>query len=320
MHIWCGRRSVPRQRSQHARIKACPEKAEAVMKLQSPQTLKEAQSLNGKLASLNRFLSKSVEKSLPFFKTLKSKRLREIEEEWDAADRASHRPPAQTKELYLSENDHDQGGHCKSKKHRPNYEDDLSQPWLRPKGSPKDLPGNGKNRAVGNAYLISVTIQWYNRPPEALKNPSDPIYNSWDAQIPNGGRNIVNPQNLEVYVDGLVIKSHAEHEILKDIEEIFRNLRKINMKLNHKKCTFGAEEGGFLGHIVSMQGIKACPEKAEAVMKLQSLQTLKEAQNLNGKLASLNRFLSRSSKRNPIDEKGLVGILDLMIQMSNKMK
>ncbi|GJY90928.1 reverse transcriptase domain-containing protein [Tanacetum coccineum] len=41
------------------------------MKLQSPRTLKEAQSLNGKLTSLNRFLSKSAEKSLPFFKTLK---------------------------------------------------------------------------------------------------------------------------------------------------------------------------------------------------------------------------------------------------------
>ncbi|GJU34172.1 hypothetical protein Tco_1182526 [Tanacetum coccineum] len=57
-------------------------------------------------------------------------RQREIEEEWDAADRASHRSPAQTKELCFSKNDHDQGGHCKSKKHRPNYEDDLSQPWL----------------------------------------------------------------------------------------------------------------------------------------------------------------------------------------------
>nr|GEV66209.1 hypothetical protein [Tanacetum cinerariifolium] len=44
---------------------------EAVMKLQSPQTLKEAQSLNRKLASLNRFSSKSAEKSLPFFKTLR---------------------------------------------------------------------------------------------------------------------------------------------------------------------------------------------------------------------------------------------------------
>nr|GEW03653.1 reverse transcriptase domain-containing protein [Tanacetum cinerariifolium] len=53
-------------------IKACPKKAEAVIKLQSPRMLKEVQSLNGKLASLNKFLSKSVEKSLPFFKTLKN--------------------------------------------------------------------------------------------------------------------------------------------------------------------------------------------------------------------------------------------------------
>nr|GEY38268.1 reverse transcriptase domain-containing protein [Tanacetum cinerariifolium] len=39
--------------------------------LPSPQIIKEVQSLNGKLASLNRFLSKSAEKSLPLFQTLK---------------------------------------------------------------------------------------------------------------------------------------------------------------------------------------------------------------------------------------------------------
>ncbi|GJS08485.1 hypothetical protein Tco_0365281 [Tanacetum coccineum] len=50
---------------------SCNEKAQAVINMSSPRTLKEVQSLNGKLASLNRFLSKSAEKSLPFFKTLK---------------------------------------------------------------------------------------------------------------------------------------------------------------------------------------------------------------------------------------------------------
>nr|GEU48353.1 reverse transcriptase domain-containing protein [Tanacetum cinerariifolium] len=53
------------------RIKPCPDKKEAVLQLPSPRTIKEVQSLNGKLSSLNRFLSKSAEKSLPFFKTLK---------------------------------------------------------------------------------------------------------------------------------------------------------------------------------------------------------------------------------------------------------
>ncbi|GJT53233.1 hypothetical protein Tco_0988287 [Tanacetum coccineum] len=52
-------------------IKPCPNKTEVVLQLPSPRTIKEVQSLNGKLASLNKFLSKSAEKSLPLFKTLK---------------------------------------------------------------------------------------------------------------------------------------------------------------------------------------------------------------------------------------------------------
>nr|GEW67532.1 reverse transcriptase domain-containing protein [Tanacetum cinerariifolium] len=51
--------------------RVCPDKVEAVLSLPSPKCLKDVQRLNGKLASLNRFLSKSAEKSLPFFKTLK---------------------------------------------------------------------------------------------------------------------------------------------------------------------------------------------------------------------------------------------------------
>ncbi|GJV89180.1 reverse transcriptase domain-containing protein [Tanacetum coccineum] len=52
-------------------VKVCPDKVEAVLSLPSPKCLKDVQKLNGKLASLNRFLSKSAKKSLPFFKTLK---------------------------------------------------------------------------------------------------------------------------------------------------------------------------------------------------------------------------------------------------------
>ncbi|GJS18832.1 reverse transcriptase domain-containing protein [Tanacetum coccineum] len=52
-------------------LKVCPDKADAVLSLPSPRCLKDVQKLNGKLTSLNRFLSKSAENSLPFFKTLK---------------------------------------------------------------------------------------------------------------------------------------------------------------------------------------------------------------------------------------------------------
>ena len=52
-------------------IKVNPEKVRAIMELAPPKTVKEVQSLNGKIAALNRFLLRAMEKCLPFFRTLK---------------------------------------------------------------------------------------------------------------------------------------------------------------------------------------------------------------------------------------------------------
>ncbi|GKA98964.1 reverse transcriptase domain-containing protein [Tanacetum coccineum] len=104
-------------------------------------------------------------------------------------------------------------------------------------------------------------------------------------------------RNLEVYVDDLVIKSRTKDEIIRDIEETFKTLREINMKLNPKKCTFGVEEGMFLGYKVNTKGLKVCPNKVDAVLSLPSPKCLKDVQKLNGKLASLNRFLARSAEK-----------------------
>ena len=40
------------------------------MELEPPKTVKEVQSLNGKIVALNRFISKATDKCLPFFRTL----------------------------------------------------------------------------------------------------------------------------------------------------------------------------------------------------------------------------------------------------------
>ncbi|GJR78621.1 reverse transcriptase domain-containing protein [Tanacetum coccineum] len=104
-------------------------------------------------------------------------------------------------------------------------------------------------------------------------------------------------RKLEVYVDDLVIKSHTKEEIIQDIAETFKTLRQINKKLNPKKCTFEMHEGMFLGYKVNDEGLKVCPDKADAVLSLPSLECLKDVQKLNGKLASLNRFLSKSAEK-----------------------
>ncbi|GJU13102.1 reverse transcriptase domain-containing protein [Tanacetum coccineum] len=69
------------------------------------------------------------------------------------------------------------------------------------------------------------------------------------------------------------------------------------MKLNPKKCAFGMREGTFLGYKVDADGLRVCPDKVEAVLDLPSLKYLKDIQKLNGKRASLNRFLSKSAEK-----------------------
>nr|GEU59888.1 reverse transcriptase domain-containing protein [Tanacetum cinerariifolium] len=70
-----------------------------------------------------------------------------------------------------------------------------------------------------------------------------------DQEITIGGARLVDKAfdrqigwNLEIYVDDLVIKSHTEKELLWDIDETFRTLRKIDMKLNPKKSPKPKEE------------------------------------------------------------------------------
>ena len=77
----------------------------------------------------------------------------------------------------------------------------------------------------------------------------------------------------------------------------FTTLRKYQMKLNPEKCAFGVGSGKFLGFMVSQQGIEANPEKIKALIKMQSPRTVKKVQRLTGRVAALNRFISRATDK-----------------------
>ncbi|GJT29574.1 reverse transcriptase domain-containing protein [Tanacetum coccineum] len=104
-------------------------------------------------------------------------------------------------------------------------------------------------------------------------------------------------RNLEVYVDDMVVKSKSKREMLADIAETFDNLRRINMKLYQKKCSFGVLEGKFLGYMVTSEGIRDNPAKTKDIAEMQSPRTWGEMQILVGKLAALNRFLSQLAEK-----------------------
>jgi hypothetical protein len=58
------------------------------------------------------------------------------------------------------------------------------------------------------------------------------------------------------------------------------------------------KKGNFLGCLVSTKGIEANPRNIKAILWMEPLKSRKGAQRLTERLASLNRFISRSAERN----------------------
>ena len=104
-------------------------------------------------------------------------------------------------------------------------------------------------------------------------------------------------RNVQVYVDDMLVKSRSEEDHLDDLRETFDTLCSYNMKLNPSKCAFGVTAGKFLWFMVSQRGIEINPDKIRAIIEMTPPRNVKEVQSLNGKVAVLNRFVSRATDR-----------------------
>nr|XP_025669917.1 uncharacterized protein LOC112769645 [Arachis hypogaea] len=102
---------------------------------------------------------------------------------------------------------------------------------------------------------------------------------------------------MEVYVDDMVAKTPMQGSHCDDLVEIFKQLRAYNMRLNPDKCAFGVQGGKFLGFMLTSRGIEANPEKCKAILNMTSPKTVKEVQQLAGRIAALSRFLPAVASR-----------------------
>jgi hypothetical protein len=105
-------------------------------------------------------------------------------------------------------------------------------------------------------------------------------------------------RNVLTYVDDIIVKSIKQENHITDLQETFANFRKASLKLNPEKCVFGVNKWKFLGCLVSTNGIEANSNNIEAILRMEPPKSRKGAQRLTGRMASLNRFISRSAERN----------------------
>ena len=95
----------------------------------------------------------------------------------------------------------------------------------------------------------------------------------------------------------MLVKSLDEGKHLDNLQETFNTLRRYNMKLNPNKCASGVAFEKFLGFMVSYRGIEANPKRIKAILDMKPPQSIKEVQSLTGRVAALNRFVSKATDK-----------------------
>ena len=77
-----------------------------------------------------------------------------------------------------------------------------------------------------------------------------------------------------------------------DLEELFTMIAKYRRKLNPEKCMFGVEAGKFLGFLLTERGIEANLKKCAAILAMRSPISVKEVQQLTGRMTAVSKFVS----------------------------
>jgi dsDNA-binding SOS-regulon protein len=95
----------------------------------------------------------------------------------------------------------------------------------------------------------------------------------------------------------VVITTQKEESLISDLAETFDNLNRYKLKLNPTKCSFGVYAGQLLGFLVSARGIKANPEKIQAILTMGKPTKLHDVQKLTGRIAALSRFVARLGEK-----------------------
>jgi hypothetical protein len=155
------------------------------------------------------------------------------------------------------------------------------QIWMKKEDEPK------------TSFITPSGTYYYLRMPEGLKNAGG-SFSRMTAKVLHSqiGRNVL------PYVDDIIVKSTKQENHIADLQETFANLRQAGFKLNPEKCVFGVKKGKFLGCLVSTKGMEANPNKIKDILRMEPPNTKKGVRRLAGRLASLNRFISRSAEIN----------------------
>lgn len=98
------------------------------------------------------------------------------------------------------------------------------------------------------------------------------------------------------YLDDIVIYSKDFESHLRDIEAVFKIIRKIGVRLNPEKCTFMMDELKFLGFLVSSKGVATDPKSIEPILNYKAPRNVEELRKWLGMTGYYRKWICSYSK------------------------
>ena len=142
------------------------------------------------------------------------------------------------------------------------------------------------------AFMTERSCYCYKVMPFGLKNAGATYQRLMDRVLSS-----MLGKNVQAYVDDMVVTSREKEQHVTHLEELFATIAKYGLKLNPENFIFGVEAGKFLGFLLTERGIEANPEKCAAIIAMRSPASVKEVQQLTGRLAALSLFMSAGGEK-----------------------
>lgn len=93
------------------------------------------------------------------------------------------------------------------------------------------------------------------------------------------------------YVDDIAIASKNLQEHREHVKIVFQRLRDYGLSINVSKCVFGKSEVKFLGHLITVDGIKPLPEKVKVIQEYNQPTTASELKRFLAMINFYRRFI-----------------------------